>query len=138
MKIWNGLFIALIICSSSCHYGNNRTCAPNYLGIFKINMEELIDSSEKQYIINKGWDKVLLISETSGKPYEGRYYYKTNDSLLKTTEGTWYVTGGYENMCYGTIYQNNLKDGISVNAFSISIKIAPDTYIGLPFRKIKN
>jgi hypothetical protein len=123
---------------TSCEYGNNKTCAPNYVGVFKINIHRMMDSAIKEFIIQKGWDTVLLVSETTGKSYKGKYYYRTNDSLLKTTEGTWRVKStAIDDDCFGCIKQNNLLTSTCVDAFSISIQIAPERYLELPFEKIK-
>jgi hypothetical protein len=139
MRIGRFILITLsVLYLTSCEYGNNRSCAPNYVGVFKINTHQMMDSSIKEFIIKKGWDTVLLVSETTGKPYKGKYYYNTNDSLLKSTEGTWRVQStAIDDDYFGCIKQDNLLTSTCVDAFSISIQIAPERYIELPFEKIK-
>jgi hypothetical protein len=111
----------------------NESCAGDYIGTFQIDMHDVIDSSQKRIIRQKGWDQVYLISDKSGS-----YHFSSRDVLLKSVEGSWRVAStGIEGGCMGYIKQNNFTEEVSGNAFSISIQIAPDRYIGLPFRKVK-
>ena len=128
MKIFwlTGLVTFFIGCGN-----DNKSCAHNYIGRFRINMSEVTDSSQANFIKKKGWDTVVLISKPSGS-----YYFETNDHLLKTAEGSWSVKStGIEGGCMGAIKQDNLLQETNVNAFSISINDSADHYIDLPFRR---
>lgn len=122
--------IFILYLFSSC-VEENKTCAPNYIGRFQIDMSLVTDNDQRKFIQDKGWDQIFLVSDSTGI-----YRFDTHDPLLKSAEGTWRViSNGIEGGCMGVIKQNNLSGEISFNAFQISIQIAPNRYIGLPFRK---
>jgi hypothetical protein len=109
------LLIFLSIYFYSCVH--NDTCKKDYEGTFKLNLSDLKDTIIKNWIRQRHWDTVLLISKPDGK-----YYFNTTDQKLKECEGTWFTkSDNLEGDCIGYIKQNNLEHSSPVGPFIISI-----------------
>lgn len=103
------------ICCYSCVHDD--TCKKDYEGTFKLNLSYLEDTAIKNWVRERHWDTVLLISEP-----DGRYYFNTTDQKLKECEGTWFTkSNNVEGDCIGYIKQNNLDHSSPVGPFIISI-----------------
>jgi hypothetical protein len=80
-------------------------------------MDQFTDSAISNFVASRHWDTVLLVSEANG-----RYYFKTNDRILKKCEGYWFVeSDNLEGDCVGYIKQNNLRKPVPVAPFRIAV-----------------
>jgi len=126
MKYLATFFLFFLV---SCY--RNEECKSFYIGRYKID-KSIISNLECLGYVNKySWDTVTLISGD-----DGRYFFDTNDKMLKECEGKWWITSNdTEGNCFGHVKQKNLKTDILGMAFDIRIKIHGQAYC-LPFRKI--
>ena len=122
--------ISLVFFLNSCF--QNDSCRPDFIGTFIIDTAGL--ESRHQSIIQKhSWDTVKLVSDKFGK-----YYFNTDDSILKQCEGTWRISSNnMERDCLGSIKQKNMKEPINVYSYRISIRIGDSIDFSIPFKKVK-
>jgi hypothetical protein len=132
MKVFASITLYIIL--NSCNQNFDRSCEKNFIGKFRITVDNLLNDSIKKLIINRGWDTIVV---TSSK--DGRYYFNSKDPILKKAEGTWRViSNGLDNGCTGAIKQNNLQSEIHLLNFSLSVEIYPGQYYGILLKKISN
>ena len=117
----------------SCDGYVNDRCKSNYIGTFVYDTSQPLDSKYKTIIIERRWDSVRLISDSTGK-----FYFRTKDSILKKCEGKWYMAPpDTEGNCSVYIQQNNLEGPYS-GSFSIKGDISDSISFIIPFKKISD
>jgi hypothetical protein len=116
MKFFLPFLTLMIFTSCSLDDKCNENFKSECLGVFGIDTLRL-SVSDKNIVQKYKWDTVKLISDTTG-----RYYFNSEDTILKKSEGRWNVARyKIDGRCVIDIKQNDLSLNTGGEPFAITI-----------------